>query len=203
MYVIRPMQLRDISEVMVVNRRCFPSPWSPWAIRFDCEQNPYSKWMVLETQRPARPNKSNGFGKLLKRFNPATSTQIIGFGAFWLMNNEAHITNIGVDPAYRGLGWGEALLISMLRHACGQDASFTSLEVRISNQRAINLYEKYAFQIVGRKSGYYHDNHEDAHIMATGPLNMDYRHMLERQSGRLAERLRWQDYFSRRVEYEA
>jgi ribosomal protein S18 acetylase RimI-like enzyme len=101
------------------------------------------------------------------------------------------------------MGWGEALLISMLRHACQQEASFTSLEVRISNQRAINLYEKYAFQIVGRKTGYYHDNHEDAHIMATGPLNLAYRHMLERRMGRLEQRLEWHDEFSRRMQYEA
>jgi ribosomal-protein-alanine N-acetyltransferase len=201
MYVIRPMQLRDIAEVMVVNRRCFPSPWSPWAIRFDCEQNPYSKWIVLETHTPEDPNR---FGKLWKKFNPTTmTTQIFGFGAFWLINGEAHITNIGVDPAYRGMGWGEALLISMLRSACEQEASFTSLEVRISNQPAINLYEKYAFQIVGRKADYYRDNREDAHIMATGPLNMGYRHMLERHMGRLERRLEWHDYFSRRVEYEA
>ena len=203
MYVIRPMHLRDIAEVMVVNRRCFPAPWSPWAIRFDCEQNPYSEWMVLEAQQQSEPHKGNGFGKLLKRFNPVTDSQIFGFGAFWLMNGEAHITNIGVDLEYRGLGWGEALLMSMLRHVYQQDASFASLEVRISNQRAINLYEKYAFHIVGRKSGYYHDNHEDAHIMATGPLNMDYHKMLEGHNERLAERLRWHDIFSRRVEYEA
>jgi hypothetical protein len=65
------------------------------------------------------------------------------------------------------------------------------------------LYEKYAFHIVGRKSGYYHDNKEDAHLMATGPLDSDYRQMLEGHCGRLTERLRWQDYFSRRIEYEA
>ena len=202
MYVIRPMQVRDISEVMVVNRRCFPSPWSHWAVRFDSEQNPYSKWMVLEVQTPS--DSSNGFGRLLKKFgSAATSTRIIGFGAFWLMNDEAHITNIGVDPAYRGLGWGEVLLISMLRHACRQEAAFTSLEVRISNQPAIKLYEKYAFEVVGRKARYYQDNHEDAHIMATGPLNLGYRHMLERRTGRLERHLEWHDYFSRRMEYEA
>ena len=201
MYVIRPMQVSDITDVMVVNRQCFPLPWSPWAIRFDCEQNPHSKWMVLEAHTPVDPNR---FGKLWKRLNPeAMTTRIIGFGAYWLMRGEAHITNIGVDTEFRGRGWGEALMISMLRAASQQDANYTSLEVRISNQRAINLYEKYAFQIVGRKKGYYRDNHEDAHIMATGPLNMGYRHMLERHTGRLEQRLEWHDYFSRRIEYEA
>jgi ribosomal-protein-alanine N-acetyltransferase len=127
---------------------------------------------------------------------------IIGFGAFWVINGEAHITNIGVDPHYRGYGLGEVLLISILQRSIQLGAVYSTLEVRVSNQRAINLYQKYAFRMVGYKHAYYHDNQEDAHDMATYYLDHHYQRMLEQHIADLTVRIQWRDYFVGRNHHE-
>ena len=87
------------------------------------------------------------------------------------MNGEAHIISIAVDPICRGRGWGEVLLVSMLGRGIGMGADYGTLEVRVSNEAAINLYKKYDYQVVGRKENYYHNDDEDALEMATRPFD--------------------------------
>lgn len=191
MFCIRPYRSQDISQVIAVNRRCFSSPWSAWAIQYDVEQNPYSRWIVLEER--AQPEHNKGFEPLLRWFKSPPKGHIIGFCAFWIMEGEAHITSLGVDPNYRGMGWGEVLLVSMLRRAIEMGARFSSLEVRVSNHRAINLYRKYAYHIVGQKPAYYHDNNEDAHLMATHVFDSTYYRMIEHRLVKLGSRVQWKD----------
>ena len=81
------------------------------------------------------------------------------------MVDEAHIATIASHPEWRGRGVGELLLLNMLRVAQQIQAINTTLEVRVSNQAAQNLYRKYNFEEVGRRKAYYQDNREDALIM--------------------------------------
>ena len=74
-----------------------------------------------------------------------------------------HLMNIAVDPAARRRGIATALLTELLERA-GREGQYT-LEVRLSNQPAIALYERFGFQSAGLRRGYYHDNKEDALIM--------------------------------------
>ena len=90
---------------------------------------------------------------------------LVGYGGLWLMMDEAHITTLGVSPDYRGKGLGEFLLIGLIDVAMALGASWLTLEVRVSNKTAQNLYEKYTFKVSGRRKGYYTDNNEDAYIM--------------------------------------
>jgi [ribosomal protein S18]-alanine N-acetyltransferase len=83
----------------------------------------------------------------------------------WVIIDEAHITNIAIDPEMRGRKLGERLLRQMMRIAWVKGAERITLEVRVSNRIAQNLYKKLGFAPHGIRKGYYSDNHEDALIM--------------------------------------
>ena len=96
---------------------------------------------------------------------------IAGFLGTWYVVDEAHIVSVGVRPAYQSQGIGEMLLIGAIEQAMARHAMVATLEVRVSNQVARNLYVKYGFKARGIRKGYYSDNREDAMIMTTDPIN--------------------------------
>jgi ribosomal-protein-alanine N-acetyltransferase len=85
----------------------------------------------------------------------------------WLLADEAHITSIASDKDHRRQGIGEALLISLIEMAIAKKARIITLEARVSNQIAQNLYYKFSFDKLGVRKAYYLDNKEDAVIMST------------------------------------
>jgi ribosomal-protein-alanine N-acetyltransferase len=87
-----------------------------------------------------------------------------------VLYEEAHITTIGVEPAMRGRGLGELLLMDLFDEARRRNATWVTLEVRVTNATAQNLYRKYGFTIEGRRPRYYSDNNEDAFVMWSGSL---------------------------------
>ena len=96
---------------------------------------------------------------------------IIGFAGLWLMVDEAHITTIAVHPDFRGRGLGELELASLIDIAAQIGAKWVTLEVRVSNYVAQNLYRKYGFREAGMRHRYYSDNQEDALIMWTEEIS--------------------------------
>lgn len=81
--------------------------------------------------------------------------QMIGLACLWAILEEAHITLLAVDLPYRNQGLGQALLYALLRAAAGRGLEWATLEVRLSNQSAIALYQKFGFERVGLRRGYY------------------------------------------------
>lgn len=143
---IRTMTLEDLEPVCRIDRASFPTPWPERSYRFELTRNPAAKLFVAELD-----------------FGPR---QIVGYIGLWFIVDEAHISTLAVDPEHRRRGLGEQLLVGALTYAAQQGAERTTLEVRVSNQAAINLYRKFGFEIVGRRKAYHRFNHEDAHIMA-------------------------------------
>lgn len=139
---IEPMTLKDIDDVIRVEKECFTIPWSRYAFLCELRNSSIAHYIVA-------------------RFND----MIIGYCGMWLMIDKAHITNIGVLPEYRGFGVGELLLTSIITIAKSYGAKKITLEVRKSNYAAQNLYLKKGFIPRGIKKKYYSDNKEDAIIM--------------------------------------
>ena len=89
----------------------------------------------------------------------------------WIILDEAHVTTIGVAPEFRGQGLGELLLIDLHEEALRRGAEWLTLEVRVSNDTAQSLYQKYGFTRQGIRRRYYSDNGEDAYIMWSPSIN--------------------------------
>ncbi len=98
---------------------------------------------------------------------------LIGYAGSWQILEEVHITNIAVAPDYRRKKVGETLLRSIIDDCYLNKAKYITLEVRVSNIAAINLYEKYGFKSLGTRKGYYQNNNEDALIMWTENIFYD------------------------------
>jgi [ribosomal protein S18]-alanine N-acetyltransferase len=91
---------------------------------------------------------------------------IVGYVGFWLILDEAHVTKITVDKSHRGLGLGSCAMRFLIRRAEQMGAVVMSLEVRESNESALNLYGKLGFRTTGLRKGYYASSNEAALIMA-------------------------------------
>ena len=140
--VIRRMKQEDLDEVTALEKATFTIPWSRESFRQELERNVAARYLVAESE-----------GK------------IIGYAGAWIILDESHITNIAVAESYRGQGVGRKLTQALLQLLSNLGASYATLEVRVSNERAQNLYRSLGFISVGKRKRYYEDNQEDAFLM--------------------------------------
>ena len=136
---IRRLTYADLPQVIAIERRAFPTPWS-------------LAMFVLELSKPS--------GICLAA---TVEERIVGYVVCSRYDTVWHVMNVAVDPDRRRRGIATALLGTLLERV-GPDAQVT-LEVRRSNGGAIQLYERFGFRAAGRRRAYYHDNREDALIM--------------------------------------
>ncbi|MCU0569512.1 MAG: ribosomal protein S18-alanine N-acetyltransferase [Oculatellaceae cyanobacterium Prado106] len=94
----------------------------------------------------------------------APPSKILGLACLWAILEEAHITTLAIDPAYSRQGLGQALLYALLAAAHHRGLEWATLEVRVSNEAAIALYQKFGFESVGERKAYY-PNNENALIL--------------------------------------
>ena len=99
--------------------------------------------------------------------------ELVAYAGTWHILEEAHITNIAVDINHKRKGYGEALLKRIIDDCYKEMIKYITLEVRVSNTAAINLYSKYGFSSFGKRKKYYQDNNEDALIMWTKNIFYD------------------------------
>jgi len=168
-YAVEPMRLQDITEVMEIEDVSFSSPWSARAYRHELMENDLSHYFVVRQRRVER-SESGLLARIRRSLGVGTPPAILGYGGFWMMVDEAHISTIAVRPNLRHRGIGELLLVAMLDRAIELATEIATLEVRVSNITAQNLYRKYGFEQVGLRRKYYRDSGEDALIMSTQRL---------------------------------
>jgi ribosomal-protein-alanine N-acetyltransferase len=191
--IVRPMALDDVEQVLRLDRMSFPTPWSARTYHHEIASNDRATMLVVE-EPDAEKNPGSGwlerlFGGSRASRQPVNASPIVGYAGMWQIAEEAHISTIAVHPDWRGNKIGELLVWTLIWVAIQQNAELVTLEVRVSNEVAINLYRKYGFEVSGRRRGYYRDNNEDAHIMALTPLDAAYRARLARYGRALAEAL--------------
>jgi ribosomal-protein-alanine N-acetyltransferase len=116
--------------------------------------------------------------------------RVVGYAGLWLMVDEAHVTSIAVSPPFRGFGVGELLFLALVDMSREIGAHYMTLEVRVSNTLAQNLYRKFGFKEAGIRRRYYSDNNEDALIMWSDPLESPgFQQMVEEHRQALIARL--------------
>ena len=116
---------------------------------------------------------------------------VAGYAGLICYGDEAHITNIAVDPMLQGHGIAHRLLHEQLIAAREMGGQAVSLEVRVTNWRAQRLYARYGFHQVGIRRNYYAELREDALIMWTDDIrDAAYRRRLEAVMATLPEGIR-------------
>lgn len=188
--VVEPMHIDDVPQVMAIERESFPLPWPERAYRYELFQNKNSHYFVL---RPiAAPAPAIRWEPLRRLWRGDVRPPILGYGGFWMIAGEAHISTLAVDPAWRRRGLGELLLWSMLVQATSMGAFEATLEVRVSNHMAQSLYLKYGFERVGRRRRYYQDNGEDAWIMTLSDFDGETCQARLKELGQALHQRLWQ-----------
>ena len=143
---IRRLTYADLPNVIAVERRAFPTPWS-------------LAMFVLELSKAS--------GVCLAA---TLEGQLIGYLICSRYDTVWHLMNVAVDPSLQHRGVGSALL-RQLYAQIGEDARLT-LEVRRSNEVAISVYRRDGFRAAGVRPRYYQDNGEDALIMWRTPATL-------------------------------
>ena len=136
---IRPLTYPDLPEVLAIERRVFPTPWS-------------LAMFVLELSKPS--------GICLAA---TAGDELLGYIVCSRYDQVWHLMNVAVAPERRRAGIAGRLISRLVEEARGE-LPFT-LEVRVSNREAIAMYERFGFRSAGVRPRYYHDNGEDALIM--------------------------------------
>ena len=150
-FELRRMRPDDLEEVMVIERAAFRHPWSTELFRRELEHD-WSTILVC-----VEPLTSAAGGRATER--------IVGFLIYWLVHDEVHILNVATSPQHRRRGIAQLLMAETERRAMQAGAMLMTLEVRRSNQAALELYRAFDYRAVGVRPNYYVDEGEDAIVM--------------------------------------
>jgi ribosomal-protein-alanine N-acetyltransferase len=154
---IQRMRRRHLRGVMAIERQVYPRPWSPSLFLSEMTDPRNRTYLVARLGR-----------------------DVVGYGGVMVHRDEAHITTIAVDPAHHRRKIGTRLLYELVSEGIRMGASAVSLEVRVSNHGAQNLYRRFGFRPVGIRKGYYQETGEDALVMWADDLRTaDYRMLLD------------------------
>lgn len=190
MYV-RFMRRQDVPQVSAIDHEAFPADWPPNNFNRELE-NLLAYYLVVSEKPPApvtrAPAPPKGWLARLRAWLRRRQAQVsvpedrlLGYAGMWVMADEAHVMSIASRQENRRQGIGEGLLIGLIELAQKHLANVVTLEVRLSNKGAQNLYAKYGFKEKGIRKGYYLDNREDAIIMTTDYIRSpEFRDRLRR-----------------------
>jgi ribosomal-protein-alanine N-acetyltransferase len=144
---LREMNHRDVAAVATLERVVYPQPWSARTF-YDELALANRRYIVAEDDGA-----------------------VVGYAGLLLVEEDAHITTLAVDPAARRLRVGTRLMIELVDRALSAGARHLTLEVRVSNSAARSLYERFGFAPVGVRKNYYRD--EDALVMWATDIDDD------------------------------
>ena len=136
---IREMNRRDIPAVATLEQAIYPSPWS---VRVFYDE------LALANRRYIVADEDG---------------VIVGYGGMLVVESDGHITTLAVDPDARRQRLGTRLMVALIDSATEAGVSHITLEVRMSNEGAQALYQRFGFAPVGLRKNYYRD--EDALVM--------------------------------------
>lgn len=142
-FKIREMTHDDIDEILQIEELCYGAHhWSKESFQTELSNK-------ISTYRCALDNEN----------------KCVGYMGIWKIMDEAHITNLSVHPNFQNKKIAHRLLLATIDECYREKIKYITLEVRVSNEKAIYLYEKFGFKSLGVRKKYYQDNNEDAFIM--------------------------------------
>ncbi|HSR40962.1 MAG TPA: ribosomal protein S18-alanine N-acetyltransferase [Longimicrobiales bacterium] len=139
---IRPMEHGDVARVAELEAEAFSNPWKPRTFRRLLERPGPELWVA----------ELPGAG-------------VVGYFVLWAVEGEGELANLAVDTEHRRRGIGSALLDRVLERARAGGVRSLFLEVRVSNEEAVRLYERRGFEVIAERKAYYDQPKEDALVM--------------------------------------
>jgi ribosomal-protein-alanine N-acetyltransferase len=154
---IVPMRRRHLRSVSRIESRVYPVPWS------------LSLFLSELALRSTRAYYVAFVGR-----------QLVGYAGLMMTLDDGHVTTIAVDPLWQRHKIGSRLLLTLAREARRRGATSLTLEVRLGNKAAQNLYRRFGFRPVGVRKNYYAETKEDALVMwAEDVAGPEYRRLLD------------------------
>ncbi len=161
---IQPMRRRHVKRVQPIERAVHVKPWSPGVFQSEID-------LVAKGERYYVVLVGEG--------------ELLGYAGLMFVSDEAHITNIAIDPAFQRRGLARLLLVHLATEAIERGCQALTLEVRVSNTAAQGLYREFGFAPAGVRQRYY-ENTEDALVMwAHDVQGAEYRERLARIADRI------------------
>jgi [ribosomal protein S18]-alanine N-acetyltransferase len=154
---VGPMRRRHLRSVLRIEAQVYPRPWS---------HSLFVSELALRSTRAY--------------FVARVGREVVGYAGLMMSLTDGHVTTIAVDPAWHRSGIGTRLLLGIAREGVARGASALTLEVRLSNKGAQELYQRFGFKAVGVRKGYYADTGEDALVMWAYEVDQpDYSRLLD------------------------
>ena len=139
---IAPMRHWHLRDVHSIDAKVYPRPWSLALWRQEIAMLDTRHYIVAE---------DDGC--------------VVGHAGIMYVMNEGHVTTVAVDPQWQGRRIATRLMSELCHHARTRKTSALTLEVRVSNERAISLYRRFGFAPAGVRKNYYAEINEDALVM--------------------------------------
>lgn len=139
---ISPMRRRHLRSVIRIEQAVYPRPWSMGLFMSELGYRGSRVYLVVRV-----------------------GNTVVGYGGLMLVTDDGHVTTLAVDPAWHRNRLGTRLLHALATAAIARGAKNLTLEVRMSNHAAQELYRSFGFAPAGIRKGYYAETKEDAIIM--------------------------------------
>jgi ribosomal-protein-alanine N-acetyltransferase len=139
---ISPMVKDHLDQVLQIERESFAEPWGRSAFLDHLAHPEFANYLVALKEQ-----------------------KVVGYVGLFFAADYGQLTNLAVDPDFRRHKIATQLLLSIIRRSQAAGLVTLSLEVRVSNQAAQNLYKKFGFEVVDIRKNYYQETNEDAYVM--------------------------------------
>ena len=133
----------DIKDVLIIENELYRKPWKEKDYLYELNDNPFAYYLKM----------------VIKETN-----EIVGFIGFWIKFEQAEITKVSISKKFQGHKLSKLLMQDAEKRIVLAGCVNITLEVRVSNEIAINLYKSCGFKIVTTRKKYY-ENGEDAYLM--------------------------------------
>jgi ribosomal-protein-alanine N-acetyltransferase len=145
-----PLRRRHLRSVMRIEAQVYPRPWTLPLFLSE---------LSLRSTRYYVAARVGG--------------TVVGYAGIMFAGDEAHVTNIAVDPAWHRQHIGSRLLLQLAHQAVAVGARHLTLEVRVTNKGAQQMYRRFGFEAAGIRKNYYAESREDALIMWAHDIDTD------------------------------
>jgi ribosomal-protein-alanine N-acetyltransferase len=153
---IEPMRRKHLKSVLRIEQQVYPRPWSA---------------ALFHSELALRSTRSYFVAKVGRR--------LVGYAGIMITLDESHVTTIAVDPTRHREKIGTRLMLQLARESIARGATALTLEVRVSNKGAQDLYRRFGFAPVGVRKNYYQEINEDALVMWVHEIDQPaYRELL-------------------------